>query len=121
MILAPKPKKEAKPGGAKRKHTNAAKRLAVSMDTLRLQRGMTKKDFAKTIGCCTPYLYEVLSCSGNPTIDTIAGWAAKLGLECFVCFVDRKPEDSSPYSEQLRTMAEASFILTGSSATSKPV
>ncbi len=103
--------------GAKRKQTNAAKRLAIAIDALRLKSGLNKKDFAKAIGCCTPYLYEVLSCSGNPTIDTLAGWAAKLDMDCFVCFVDRKPDDGSPQAEYIRRMAEASFVLTGPPAT----
>jgi len=106
--------------GAKRKQTNAAKRLAVAIDALRLRSGMNKKDFAKAIGCCTPYLYEVLSCSGNPTIDTLAGWAAKLDMDCFVCFVDRKLDDDSPHAEYIRRMAEASFVLTKPSESSEP-
>ena len=113
MPEAPIEKSGSKPsGGAKRKQTDAAKRLAVAIHALRLRSGLNKKDFAKTIGCCTPYLYEVLSCSGNPTIDTIAGWAAKLDMDCFVCFVDRKPDDDSPHAEHMRRMAEASFVLT---------
>ena len=106
--------------GAKRKQTNAAKRLAVAIDALRFRSGLNKKDFAKALGCCTPYLYEVLSCSGNPTIDTLAGWAAKLDMDCFVCFVDRKLNDDSPHAECIRRMAEASFVLTNSSESSEP-
>ena len=85
--------------------------MAVAIDALRLRSGLNKKDFAKAVGCCTPYLYEVLSCSGNPTIDTLAGWAAKLDMDCFVCFVDRKPDDGSPHAEHIRLMVEASFVL----------
>ena len=106
--------------GVKRKQTNAAKRLAVAIDALRLRSGLNKKDFAQAIGCCTPYLYEVLSCSGNPTIDTLAGWAAKLDMECFVCFVDRKPDDGSPHAEHIRRMVEASFVLTKPSESLEP-
>lgn len=106
--------------GAKRKQTNAAKRLAVAIDALRLRSGLNKKDFAKAVGCCTPYLYEVLSCSGNPTIDTLAGWAAKLDMDCFVCFIDRKPDDGSPNAELIKLMNEASFVLTRPPATSEP-
>jgi len=106
--------------GAKRKQTDASKRLAVAVDALRVRSGLNKKDFAKAIGCCTPYLYEVLSCSGNPTIDTLAGWAAKLDMDCFVCFVDRKPDHGSPHAEHIRRMAEASFVLAKPSTASEP-
>jgi len=118
MPPAPIAKRGGKPSSElKRKQTNAAKRLAIAIAALRLKSGLNKKDFAKAIGCCTPYLYEVLSCSGNPTIDTLAGWAAKLDMDCFVCFVDRKPDDGSPQAEYIRRMAEASFVLTGPPAT----
>ena len=119
MPQAPTAKSGSKPSdGAKRKQTDAAKRLAVAIHALRLRSGLNKKDFAKAIGCCTPYLYEVLSCSGNPTIDTIAGWAAKLDMDCFVCFVDRKPGDSS-HAEHVKRMTEASFVLTRPLTTEK--
>ena len=112
MPSAPIAKKGGNPSsGATRKQTDAAKRLAIAIDALRVRSGLNKKEFAKAIGCCTPYLYEVLSCSGNPTIDTLAGWAAKLDMDCFVCFVDRKPDNGSPHAEHVRVMVEASFVL----------
>ena len=121
MPPAPIARSEDKPAnGTKRKQTSAAKRLAVAIDALRRRSGLNKTKFAKAIGCCTPYLYEVLSCSGNPTIDTLAGWAERLDMDCFVCFIDREPGDGSQHAEHIRQMCEASFVLTKPPKSAQP-
>ncbi len=70
------------------KRTRIAGQIALFLAEQQLLRGMTKKDFAELVGCSTPYLYAVLAGTGNPTIDTVAGWAERLGVECEVRFVE---------------------------------
>ena len=75
---------------ARRKRTDIAVSLARDLEEQRALRRLNKTKFAALLGCCTPFYCEVLMRTGNPSIDTLAQWAARLGLECRVTFSKRE-------------------------------
>ena len=75
---------------AARERRRSTDTLARDLEEQRALRGLNKRQFAELIGCSTPFLWEVLERTGNPSIDTLAQWAERLGLECRVVFSKRE-------------------------------
>lgn len=97
----------------RRAASKASRELAATLEYYREASGTTKAEFAHTLGITPQYLHQLLTGTGNPSLESLEAMADALGLDFTPVFrapltrapvikryAPRSPRPSAPEAEQ---------------------